>query len=315
MNLHSFLKGYNRLEKSEDWFTSKEWLSNLDIDDILDFVSKKHSEFYHVGTFAKDFQEVKGGKCVNSDHCDLSILPTRDNLKYLSVVLNTDVSTGVGIHWYCLFVDLIRMKIYVYDPAANTQHVENRYVQRLINKIRNKYETNRSTMNVVYNLHQKQPGNSGECGLYVTYFILKMIEFSEKYPFENTCKYHANTRKLWHGNNNSWYETENVNSVYKPWLDTVSGKLHETKVNGDVIFCGEPFFIFASNTCLTDIQELNEYMATYIRTVLFCIKNKNGTCKYMKEPFDIYQTCPVVQQNTDVRKLFNTKTTPIFYNE
>lgn len=318
MNLNSLLSGYNRLKKSKEWYDSGEWLSNIDIDHILDHVATTYPRFHHAGTYATDFQDERNNKCLHSDMCSLHKLPDIQKTSYISFVINTDFSSGGGIHWFCLFVDLIRMKIYVYDPSANPKHVKNTYIERLIAKIKNKYESSNRKMKTVYNLHQKQPASSGECGLYVTYFILKMIEFSEKFPFNNQCNAFPNTNKLWN-HNDSWTETEKPDHVYKPWLDKRSGTLHGTKQNdSNIIFCGEPFFIFASNSCLPDMDELNKYMAEYIRTVLFCIQNEEGECM-KKEYKDIYGSCSFIRNTAQgksnehsIQRKIGLKARPLF---
>ena len=278
------LNGYNQKSYEMKWFKNREWLSNLDIDHILNFVSEAKANFYHGGTYAKDFQSVVNGTCL-SDKCNLDMLPNEDDgVQYVSFVLNTDVSSGGGIHWFCVFVDLLRKEIYIFDPASTKTNYENRHVDKLLENISTHYDTDFA---IFKNKVQKQPPNSGECGIYVVYFILKMIEFSEKYPFQKKC-IHDKTKKMWKNKSQIWEEDEKEGSEYFPWFNPLAQTLHQQKCK-NTLYCGRPFDIFSTKACYPDITKFNEYMADYIRQTLFCITD-NDTCLLPNEKSE-YTEC------------------------
>lgn len=85
---------------------STELLDNFNIDEKLEQWSKRSKElfnkkFYHVPFQMIDFQEK------NTDLANLSLWDLIQN-KYdcFGVVLNTDVSSGRGKHWFCIYGDL-----------------------------------------------------------------------------------------------------------------------------------------------------------------------------------------------------------------
>ncbi len=87
--------------KPEGPRNSTELLSNYNIDDVLDQWEKQYDGFYHIYFQMIDFDYV-GTELATVDVSHL----IRQNYKTMGVVLNTDVSTGGGIHWFCLFCDL-----------------------------------------------------------------------------------------------------------------------------------------------------------------------------------------------------------------
>tara|TARA_B110000483_G_scaffold80470_1_gene100101 strand:+ start:1410 stop:2345 length:936 start_codon:yes stop_codon:yes gene_type:complete len=279
-----FLSGYEKQPHDMNWFHSREWLSNIEIDHILHFVSRKKQNFFHAGTYAQDFQSIIQGKC-NSDKCNLENLPGHaEGVNYISFVLNTDKTSGPGVHWFCVFIDLSRNDIYVYDPASIDRNYNSKNVNRLVTNLNSHYNTKFTVSN---NLIQKQPLNSGECGIYVVYFILKMIEFSELYPLHSECNAEI-TKKMWKNKAHDWDCIERQDSEYFPWYNPIEVSLHQRKKH-NTIFCGKPFDIFSTRTCFPDINKLNEYMANYIRKTLFCI-NENGTCILPNEDLE-YNEC------------------------
>lgn len=267
------LNGYKRQSHDMKWFTNREWLSNLDIDHVLNYVSDKNKNYFHAGTYAKDFQSIVNGKCI-SDKCDLQMLPNMDDgVQYISFVLNTDVSSGPGIHWFCIFVDLLRGEVYVYDPASAKGNFENKYVDKLLNNISKKFSIDSTA--IFKNRVQKQPANSGECGIYVLYFILKMIEYSKMYPIDTECN-NTKTQKMWKNKNQKWENEEKEGSEYFPWFNPIARTLHKKK-NDHTVYCGRPFDIFSTSSCFPDISKFNQHMADYIRQSIFCIEDQ-GVC-------------------------------------
>lgn len=81
-------------------------LDNFNIDDTLERWSKLGTEefdkkFRHIPFQMIDF-EVTGGELAKLDVVDL----IKKKYDAFGVVLNTDVSSGRGIHWFCIYGDL-----------------------------------------------------------------------------------------------------------------------------------------------------------------------------------------------------------------
>lgn len=73
-------------------------LSNFNIDDVLDQFEERFPGFLHIPFQMRDFEKIGTQLAV----VDLA-KEFRNGKKSFGVVLNTDWSTGGGIHWYCLF--------------------------------------------------------------------------------------------------------------------------------------------------------------------------------------------------------------------
>ena len=75
-------------------------LSNFNIDDVLDqlVIRFKHKKFLHIPFQMRDFAKV-GTSLATINLAN----EFRNGTKTFGVVLNTDYSTGGGIHWFCLF--------------------------------------------------------------------------------------------------------------------------------------------------------------------------------------------------------------------
>ena len=78
-----------------------ELLDNFNIDDVLEMWAKtKFPRFYHVYYQMIDFEDYNG------ELAKVDISKLIKKYDSLGVVMNTDVSTGSGIHWFCLYCDL-----------------------------------------------------------------------------------------------------------------------------------------------------------------------------------------------------------------
>lgn len=101
-------------------------LNNFNIDEVLDQFAKTYPEFYHIPFQMIDFAEnstsdIELLNTYNNSINDFALLKHKKDTnlatidiieKYnngyrtFGVVLNTDVSSGPGKHWFCIFIDL-----------------------------------------------------------------------------------------------------------------------------------------------------------------------------------------------------------------
>lgn len=90
----------NEFFKPEGPATHFGLLSNFNIDDVLDQLEKRfaHRKFLHIPFQMRDFEKV-GTQLATIDMAD----QLRSKYKTFGVVLNTDWSSGKGIHWFCIF--------------------------------------------------------------------------------------------------------------------------------------------------------------------------------------------------------------------
>lgn len=93
----------------EEWAKNKvEWLSNLDIEAVMNEYEKANPDFDFLGPAPIDFAEMKSnGQCVEQDFCNLSIQTCLAKRKRkIGMVFNLSPSSSSGSHWVSLFVHL-----------------------------------------------------------------------------------------------------------------------------------------------------------------------------------------------------------------
>lgn len=150
------------------------WLSNVDIEKVMNQYMKNHSSFDFVGTFPIDFDSpLNGGSCVSNKVChfDLSSF-IKEGKKQIGFIFNTDDHNGPGQHWISLFIHLPMRLIYFFDSTASPTPKEiQRLIQRIIEQGKEKLNI---TFNVMENTIDHQKGNT-ECGIYCLFFLDHML--------------------------------------------------------------------------------------------------------------------------------------------
>jgi hypothetical protein len=98
----------NEFFKPEGPATHFGLLSNYNIDNVLEQLQEKFPGFLHIPFQMRDFEKV-GSELARVDLAQKFKTGTTS----FGVVLNTDWSTGRGIHWYCLFGEKKNNKIQI----------------------------------------------------------------------------------------------------------------------------------------------------------------------------------------------------------
>jgi hypothetical protein len=84
-------------------------LSNVNIDNVLDQLENRFKGFLHIPYQMRDFANV-GSELARVDLADQF---NNKGIKSFGVVLNTDWSSGRGIHWYCIFGSKVGNKVII----------------------------------------------------------------------------------------------------------------------------------------------------------------------------------------------------------
>lgn len=147
-----------------------DWLSTIDINQVLYQYEEKYPDFKFLGAVPRDFMEL--------DYLPFQKLDLRDleseGIKRIGVIFNTDKSTGKGKHWISLFADLDKAQIYFSDSMGIRQPSEVNEFMKIIEK----YLIEKKKIlepDIRYNKTQHQRGNS-ECGVYSINFILRLLK-------------------------------------------------------------------------------------------------------------------------------------------
>jgi hypothetical protein len=207
------------------------WLSNYDIDEIIQEYENKYNTFKFLGSTPIDFRKKKYGTCTlnlfnnsNSDNSWL-IYNKQSNIKYCNfnssiysdkkyfgIVFNTDTFEGAGKHWMAMYfcIDKSKPCILFFDSAVTFNPYHNE-IKGFIKNIQDTYPS--LNFNIKYNNKQHQTSNS-ECGMYSIYFILTMID-AELHPNKS---YSANYFFDTYFNNKNYTIYDNLMILYRTKL-------------------------------------------------------------------------------------------------
>jgi hypothetical protein len=113
-----------------------EWLSTLDIDNVMSQYQQKHKDFIYMGAVPMDFdgQSTFGNGCVSNNLCNLNLrnLLKRGKSK-IGVVFNSDPHNMPGAHWTSLFADVKKGGIYYFDSYG---YAPTKEIQKLMLRIK-----------------------------------------------------------------------------------------------------------------------------------------------------------------------------------
>lgn len=185
------------------------WLSNFDIQNVIEQYHHIYKNFKFLGAVPYDFEELPflGLRNINFEEYD------NNGITKLGIVINLDEHYKGGSHWVSLFIDLENYRIYYFDsigkpPGKRVRAFINRAVKYFyykknrenvkINRIYKMLESlkyNNHNINpeledlmyyydINYNNIQHQFDDS-ECGVYSINFILRLLEDE---PFETIIK-------------------------------------------------------------------------------------------------------------------------------
>jgi len=164
-----------RPETPREWYQSKnEWLSTVDIEEVMQQYEKLYKNFLFIGPVPIDFDEKYSmGSCIVDELCTLNLNSVKKrNKKRIGIVFNLDKHNESGSHWVAMFIDLIKNKIYYWDSYAEPAPKE---VNVLAKRLQKQAKKNNYTLQYKINKVRHQFRNS-ECGVYCMYFITKLLQ-------------------------------------------------------------------------------------------------------------------------------------------
>ena len=168
-----------------------EWLSSVDILDVMKQYEKAYKCFEFMGPSPIDFDtKMMGNQCVWSELCNFNLQEQINSGKTkIGIIFNTDKHTGGGIHWLSLFINIKKGEIFFYDSAGNKPAKQIQvFIDRVIEQgtklnqtIANKIPTALGKAGGIafksdYNYPNEHQLTTTECGIYSLYFIVHMLE-------------------------------------------------------------------------------------------------------------------------------------------
>lgn len=137
-----------------------EWLSTVDIDNIMTQYQDLHTDFMYLGTVPIDFKKVY------PEIFNVNTSKNKTLTKY-GIIFNTDPSNKSGEHWIALFIDNVDKSICFFDSNGTSPPKQ---VSSFIKKL------NRGGKYNVYINEQSHQKRNGSCGLYALNFIISGIK-------------------------------------------------------------------------------------------------------------------------------------------
>ena len=175
-----FLKS-NEFKKSfkppqpRSWLKNKyEWLSTLDIENVIKQYEIKYPNFRFIGAVPIDFDSTyRLGQCIVNELCKINLKNMIDSKIFqIGIVFNLDKHNQEGSHWVSMFIDLDKNGIYYFDSYGSKEPKE---VKKLANRLLEQSEKMGKNMEYRVNNIRHQFKNS-ECGVYCIDFIVSMLQ-------------------------------------------------------------------------------------------------------------------------------------------
>jgi len=144
-----------------------DWLSTIDINDVMKQYERKFKDFMFMGAVPIDFYELY------DEFANMNIKALSKLKKKIGFVFNTDPSTEDGEHWISLMLDLNDNTLCFFDSAGASSVPKE--VQNFIKDLVKKAKKVGIELNVIINTVAHQFGDN-ECGVYSLYFLISRLE-------------------------------------------------------------------------------------------------------------------------------------------
>lgn len=167
-------------ESPKEWKKNpNEWLSSLDIIEVMNQFEKTYKCFNFMGPSPIDYDTHKlYGECVWEELCHFNL---EDQIKKgkskIGIIFNTDPHYKGGEHWISLFINIKKAEIFFFDSAGNK--IPNQ-IMKFVNMVVEQGHSLPSNKRINFKFDQNYPiehqYKNTECGIYSLFFIIHMLE-------------------------------------------------------------------------------------------------------------------------------------------
>ena len=153
---------------------SSEWLSSLDILNVMKQYEKEYNNFKFIGPSPIDYDTKQySNNCVCNNLCNFNLQnEIANNNTKIGIVFNLDTHDNPGSHWVALFINTNKKNIYYFDSYGEPIPLN---INKLVKNIQKQAKNNGIKYNYFYNDNRHQFKNT-ECGMYCLYFIISMLK-------------------------------------------------------------------------------------------------------------------------------------------
>ena len=145
-----------------------EWLSNNDIDSVLEQLALKRKTFLHISYQTRDFQQMQ------TDMAKLDFVEVFNKYNTFGVVFNTDYSTGRGIHWFAVFGEKKGLNVtleYFNSSGVSPLPEIQEWLIRTKNELSKEFNTE-----IIYVNSVEMQEDDHSCGVYSLSYIWLRLE-------------------------------------------------------------------------------------------------------------------------------------------
>jgi ribosomal protein L44E len=165
-------------ESPKDWEKNpNEWLSSIDILQVMNQYEKKYKCFDFLGPSPIDYDTHKlNDKCVWEELCHFKLFEQiKKGHTKIGIIFNLDPHYKGGSHWVSLFINVKEKTIFFFDSAGEPipPQIE-KFVNTVIEQGKLLYTPIHFKFDQNYPV-EHQYGNT-ECGIYSLFFIIYMLE-------------------------------------------------------------------------------------------------------------------------------------------
>ena len=165
-------------ESPPEWKKNpNEWLSSVDIMNVMKQYEKAYKCFDFIGPSPIDFDTRKlYGECVWDELCNFSVKEQiKSGKTKIGIIFNTDPHNKPGEHWISMFINIKKKKIFFFDSTGEKAPKE---VMVLVDRIIDEGKSLSPKIDFEFDSNEgieHQYGNT-ECGIYSLFFIVHMLE-------------------------------------------------------------------------------------------------------------------------------------------
>ena len=161
------------------------WLSNFDIDAVIQQYEAAYPDFVFLGPTPIDFDSKKDdGKCVTEEICGLSLSKQWSaGKKKIGVIYNLDTSEGPGTHWVSMFIDMSDPEPFMFYFNSTAEPMPDE-VRKLMDRIQeqwlakhalHKRQNHKKLVEYTSDDKVEHQHSNTECGMYSLFFIITCL--------------------------------------------------------------------------------------------------------------------------------------------
>lgn len=165
-------------ESPKSWKKNpNEWLSSLDILNVMNQYEKKYKCFEFMGPSPIDYDTHKlYGECVWEELCHFSLEEQiKKHKTKIGIIFNTDPHYKGGSHWISLFINIKKGQIFFFDSGGNEIPKQ---IMKFVNNVIQQGKQLNPKINFTFdqNYPVEHQYKNTECGMYSLFFIVHMLE-------------------------------------------------------------------------------------------------------------------------------------------